>query len=253
MKIIDKIQDFYEYDIYMYGDPDNSIIWDRTTVTRYIDEFPQKDKIKKYINALIFKHNILNENAKSYKHNSIIFTQKLIGMYPYVYLCITMHELSCKVDELYKWQINLTENEFRDREYLNELINEYLVDRHADLPYYLTMKNIDKEFSNYSLYNNIQFKDYNDSFIKECPELFKLLDTPTFIIDNNYNNYITTDAIIMTSGLLKHYNREDIDKNIYTNIEQFIAQRNMEEIHEADNKIKIINAGFDLKTSFRNM
>lgn len=258
MKIIDKIQDFYEYDAYMYGEPDKSIIWDRNTHIynfRYDFSEMMQQKIESIVNKFIYKDESLN-GYPNYKNDAVLFTQSLVGIYPYVYLCMNFgtYALKCGThltNKLY----TITESEFKDRVFLTELITVTIDNKKAYLPGYLRMQNIDKEFSNYSFYGNVFYKEYNDSWIQECPELFKLLDTPTFEIRFTGNKIIeiTKDAIIINTLLLKQYSREDLDQNIYSNIEQFIVNKNIEEIKEPDNKTKIVNAGFDLKTSFRNM
>ena len=50
------------------------------------------------------------------------------------------------------------------------------------------------------------------------------------------------------------YIKEDLDNRpIYNDIENFLWSIKQEPISEPDNKTKIINHGFDLKTSFRKM
>ena len=43
------------------------------------------------------------------------------------------------------------------------------------------------------------------------------------------------------------------EQNVYIDIENFLWEMKKEPESTPDNKTKIINAGFDLKTSFRNM
>ena len=43
------------------------------------------------------------------------------------------------------------------------------------------------------------------------------------------------------------------EQNVYIDIENFLWEMKKEPESIPDNKTKIINAGFDLKTSFRNM
>ena len=43
------------------------------------------------------------------------------------------------------------------------------------------------------------------------------------------------------------------NRSVYTDIENFLWANKQEPISEPDNKTKIVNHGFDLKTSFRNM
>ena len=73
----------------------------------------------------------------------------------------------------------------------------------------------------------------------------------------NYNNkyYGIKNPIFndFEINVLK-YIKEDLDKRpIYNDIENFLWSVKQEPISEPDNKTKIINHGFDLKTSFRKM
>lgn len=263
MKVIDKIQDFYEFESYMYGEPDTSVIWKRNTKTHnFKNDYTrqQQKELNKLISKFIYSDGSLNSSYYNIKNNIVKFSQFLVGIYPYVYLCIDVSEYKHstylgRISLQPIWSYKLTESDFKNHDILKELVNESIIDKKANMARYLLMTNINKEFGNYCFYSDTHYKDYNDPFIKECPELFKLLDTPTFIIttDNGNISEIKTDAIIMNSGLFQHYTREDLDKNIYSNIEQFIIEKNTMEIKEPDNKTKIVNAGFDLKTSFRNM
>lgn len=256
MKILDSKQDFYEYDVYMYGEPDTSVIWDR--FTHYMDfnahHKSYKEKFDKLVDPLILKHYSLNGYRSIYNRNFVAFSQALVGIYPYVYLCVDIAEYN-RYSEA-QWIIPISESEFKDRDYIRELVNNNLIMQNAILPNYFNINKVEKEFNSPSL-RNITHKQYNDSWIKECPELFKHLNTPTFMININSNcnraDDVIVDAFIIDTGLLKHYTREQLDQNIYSNIEQFIIEKNTMEIKEPDNKTKIINAGFDLKTSFRNI
>ena len=53
--------------------------------------------------------------------------------------------------------------------------------------------------------------------------------------------------------MLKIWGDEVMGLGTYTNIENFLWASKQEPISEPDNKTKIINHGFDLKTSFRNV
>ena len=53
--------------------------------------------------------------------------------------------------------------------------------------------------------------------------------------------------------ILKFWIDNLMNINTYNNIENFLWSIKQEPTSEPDNKTKIINHGFDLKTSFRNM
>ena len=57
----------------------------------------------------------------------------------------------------------------------------------------------------------------------------------------------------LTINVLKHVQDDLIKRPIYNEIENFLWSVKEEPISEPDNKTKIINHGFDLKTSFRKM
>ena len=52
MKIISKFTDFYEYDCYRYGTPDESLRWIRKTKTQKYDEQTNIKSIKDVIDKL---------------------------------------------------------------------------------------------------------------------------------------------------------------------------------------------------------
>ena len=54
-------------------------------------------------------------------------------------------------------------------------------------------------------------------------------------------------------NILKIWMEELMSVNTYNNIENFLWSIKQEPISEPDNKTKIVNHGFDLKTSFRKM
>lgn len=118
---------------------------------------------------------------------------------------------------------------------------------------------------------------------KECKEVFTKIGAPVFIMyDNDLFNqsekkpyqeiinkfcyskanqkngqkiqYISNVVFSQIKPNVLKYWWDDVNElQTYINIENFIAMSKLEPIANPDNKTKIINHGFDLKTSFRNM
>jgi hypothetical protein len=115
----------------------------------------------------------------------------------------------------------------------------------------------------------------------ECQEIFHTCGTPTFILfvdgwSKNWNNGDNLQSIISHTfelsanycGMILNpvfneckrvniiYSILDdltVNRSVYNDIENFLWANKQEPISEPDNKTKIINHGFDLKTSFRKM
>ena len=103
----------------------------------------------------------------------------------------------------------------------------------------------------------------------EKPEFFKLLGCPVFLGPIMYANYDSDTyyaAVFYGNPNLCELNKKFvglfncikeldpyIDDTIYDRIENYLYSSKVEPIAEPDNKTRIVNAGFDLKTSFRNV
>ena len=111
----------------------------------------------------------------------------------------------------------------------------------------------------------------------ECPEIFMKIGAPVFVFDDarvlgpvygsyeyryklekigtaNRPSYMTNVCFSKLEGnILKCWFDELNDLNTYINIENFLWASKQEPEHIPDNNTKIINHGFDLKTSFRKM
>ena len=107
----------------------------------------------------------------------------------------------------------------------------------------------------------------------ECPDIFMKIGAPVFV---NYDSDLLGTAYDvynleergegrravyaanicfnkLTDNVLKYWFDELNDLNTYINIENFLWATKQEPEHIPDNNTKIINHGFDLKTSFRKM
>ena len=102
------------------------------------------------------------------------------------------------------------------------------------------------------------------SYCKENPDVFRELNVPTFMYvckNDDIARYVKDYGLTLNPIFVKQNfdvlgaNRTRIinEQNVYIDIENFLWEMKKEPESIPDNKTKIINAGFDLKTSFRNM
>jgi hypothetical protein len=134
--------------------------------------------------------------------------------------------------------------------------------------------------------NGKEFKNTGTHYMRnpkfECKEIFHTCDVPTFILfvggwTKNWNHKDSTIQNILSHTFDLHqihcgmilnpvfneckrvniiYSILDdltVNRSVYNDIENFLWANKQEPIFEPDNKTKIINHGFDLKTSFRKM
>lgn len=259
MKITSKFTDFYEYDCYRYGEPDQSIEWYRALIEENINK---NDEIFRYIK----KRYLLSSNALANKkigksengYPCVTITENIIGIYPYVYY--------------------LPRIVFKERW---EAITDLSI---ADSLKCLTIKNAWKEiFKNKNININkivnlnqivnagkdiLNFVDNSGikitgSIIIEDKEIFDYFKEPIFhiCVDQSSSDYIYYDHInawvnpclCADTPLLEYYPNILNDRDIYTDIENFLWSQKQEPMVIPDNKTKILSHGFDLKTSFRKM
>lgn len=127
------------------------------------------------------------------------------------------------------------------------------------------------------------FRPWNDQKMtaylwkEDCPEIFMKIGAPIFIkydkslLGTTYGSaeYLNSFEKVgsgrhyeymanicfnkLDNNILKAWFDEVNNLNTYINIENFLWASKKEPESEPDNKTKIINHGFDLKTSFRNM
>lgn len=131
-----------------------------------------------------------------------------------------------------------------------------------------------KEPQKYTVSSDIDISRY--LWKVECPEIFMNIGAPVFIRDDDYltglvyggyeakksmekkgkDGYAYIANICFNKlehNVLKCWYDELNDLNTYINIENFLWSVKQEPEHVPDNDTKIINHGFDLKTSFRKM
>jgi len=170
-----------------------------------------------------------------------------------------------------------------DKKEVNEIFNEFAVNcvkafnkKNKDtFPFNSYEENIE-----YKL--NINAKNIYEDITKrckklECPDVFNLLQAPVFIEEDdfldfyhagyslerdeaykkrksNYDQYVINPSLTaLNPQIIKYWYDDLVNINTYNDIENFLWSIKQEPVSEPTNKQKILNHGFDLKTSFRKM
>lgn len=279
MKIIDNRKDFYDFTCGMY-DTDDSIVYVRKTQCfrhNITDE-------KKTIDA--FKKALKNKIPPT-THKTILNTEPyqffiehlVVGIYPNVYIIPFIVTIEYNKNMYAKWSHNKT----------LPLPIEFYNDDEKILEYYFS-KYPDEKNRKYKMhtYGSMRKTIWNENyfvneFVFENKDVFeKIIKAPTFIFvnDNDNNdsslreiinrdksnptwtkerhNYYTTlivnPVFVEYPSFILNPIRHILDNTpIYNDIENFLWAIKQEPIAEPNNEIKIVNHGFDLKTSFRKM
>lgn len=265
MKIISKYKDFYDYLAQDYN----------ADITYVRKPFFITDNLSNF-----FK-NRSSFNRYSYIPNSDIFIDSILfGIYPYVYeapLVRIKYKTSTDMNEFYYYFFSpkdiekiITKEDLID--FCKDKVTKYI--RSLSYPF-----NNNKPLSKYTYITwtkNISKDILSKRILKfENKEVFKYIGAPVFCrwsyVDNvpyndlkDYkgkeehkigNRYWIANCSFEKLGMdiLKFWIDDLMNINTYNNIENFLWSIKTEPISVPDNKTKIINHGFDLKTSFRNM
>lgn len=278
MKIIDSRKDFYDFTCGMYDTDDRIVYVRKTQCFKYniIDE-------NKTINA--FKKSLKNK-IPSTNHIHVLNTEPyhlfiehlIVGIYPNIYIIPFIVTIEYNKNMYAKWSHNKTLPLPIDFYNDDEKILEYYFSKYPD------EKNRKYKMHTYgSMRKTIWNANYFvNEFVFENKDVFeKIIKAPTFIFINDNNNYsplrqiINVDlsnptftkerhdyatTLIVNPIFVNYPNfilkpiRHILDNTpIYNNIENFLWAIKQEPISEPNNETKIINHGFDLKTSFRKM
>jgi hypothetical protein len=282
MKIIDNRKDFYDFSAGMY-DTDDSIVYVRKTVDYQKKNTDDnvliervKDRLKNRVPEYIHKHGI------KYASDQIYIEHLILGIYPNVYIVpfIVITEYDETRYERYRvtHTIPMPFDIYED----DNAIVSYIKNAYPELER-KTFKLNTPSSSRKTIFASKKNFVTNKEFIFEDIELFtNIINAPTFIYmtdfggsqwdssavrnlivykrnntHTNHNYY--TDLIVnpvftdYDSKILKPI-RDILDNTpVYNDIENFLWMTKQEPISEPDNKTKIINHGFDVKTSFRKM
>lgn len=253
MKVISKFTDFYEYDAYRYGEPYPTPVWIRYDNHEFCDKNLIQDIKNKYFTRGYYTAN-RNKNL-----SAIVFHQSLVGVYPYIYYIptISIYDIFCYWDR--KLQYEIYGQDVIDCIENKGWLNELLKDKNIDYKRYILDYNVEKiikhnKKQNFFIGHRNIFE--TNKFVIEDSELFNKIGDPIFYLKDNYfePNELNfhTNICLLETPLLRSY-PNIIQRDIYTDIENFLISREQEPESNPSNNTKIINAGFDLKTSFRNM
>lgn len=265
MKIISKYKDFYDF---IAQDHDADITYVRKPFLVY------KDYTSLYSGKIPGSHtpswgrywSYFSEEPDTAKVSNFVF-----GIYPYVYsqpvLYITLQTNTlCKESFYYplsKSEVGecLSKKKEEAVKYLEKIANIQAFEYARNNEHIKIPKNIK---------TRLPF-DFNEFYWKvECPDIFMKIGAPVFIRDNgthvNFDLYgIEFDRskikyylanfwfTKLSPNLIKCWLEELMDLNTYINIENYLWAAKKEPESVPDNNTKIINHGFDLKTSFRKM
>ena len=265
MKIVSNFKDFYDF---IYGhdtDQTNVYVRKQEYLTFTPDEYLQSG-----IGSYVRKHCLgiyTYDSANNYMMGSV-----LLGIYPNVYVLnvavpslfdISVHgpSITCDPDQrAYVIPTNL----LPDKSKISEIFGINL----ASSPYHYTNDGRVRISHIYSMHHS--GGDMVNS-VFEDQEIFKKIGAPIFVgpISEggyDYDRNCTISATFIKNPNLGELNKaivgmlnmvRELDPNfdvtVYDRIENYLYSSKVEPVSEPDNKTKILNAGFDLKTSFRKM
>jgi hypothetical protein len=266
MKIISKFKDFYDY---MAVDHDADLVYVRD-FRRFTDIHVCSDfnhVIDKAFGAekkhISFLRNYLAYGASFAECNLLTVTY---GIYPYIYAVPMVYLYDEKMGfVLTRGMIDEIIGSDDERKALTSII-------------YRETRVSPKSGKVFDVANRYKIKDYLSNFPSkaECPELFFRLGAPVFLRktgksetgvgvltsgtlyqDRSFNEttYFLTNIVFkkLNVYIIRPFSDELYDINTYNRIENFLWASKTEPVSEPDNKTKILNHGFDLKTSFRKM
>lgn len=272
MRIISKkgSKDFYDYMSYLY-DTSDDIVYVRETkyLHRNIKDEVETVKaccesIKEFVNNTDVGMSINMNDENRYK----CFVKSVyVGIYPYVYMV--------PVIMIYK-NMNWTPLLF------DVLPYECYGDVELTSGFVSEKSGINLGCLSYSSYPFRKRNLTSGGFKTENREVFRICGSPVFIlmpdtlsrysdrlnsmVNSSIHSYIANGepfasmvvnpvfTDIEKVNLIKEI-MKDLTENrsVYNDIENFLWSMRMEPVSEPDNKTKIVNHGFDLKTSFRKM
>ena len=268
MRIISKkgSKDFYDYMSYMY-DTSDDITYVRETkyLHRNIKDEAEKvrscyDSIKEFVNNTDVGMSINQHDKCKYK----CFVKSVyVGIYPYVYMVpvIMVYDNMNWIPLLFDV---LPYECYGDVELTSGFVKE--------------KSGINLDGLTYSSYPFRKRNWASGRFKTENREVFRICGSPVFILmpetlsrygdrlSSSIHTYIANGepfasmvvnpvfTDIEKINLIKEI-MKDLTENrsVYNDIENFLWSERMEPVSEPDNNTKIVNHGFDLKTSFRKM
>lgn len=283
-----KFRDFYEYDCYKYGKPSELPEWNRNTyLVEDRDKEDDRSIIVHYGSDLdnIIRSSFLYDITPKYnwrgkyqynKANltSIVIEEQIVGIYPYLYYIPQVGIREKTGDSIFVCGQRVDETVFKpfnvddaiallkEPEYYKEILVYYGLDYQQCL----YPEQIIKAGQNIqSKWRKREYRNINDPFVVECREIFHKFGEPIirFFPKNveryphhsreTYKFFADLNINLLSTPLLKWYSEIQTERDIYTEIENWVINQQREPEHIPDNKTKIVSHGFDLKTSFRKM
>jgi len=287
MKIVSKFKDFYDY---LAQDYDADIIYVREA--KYRENVQNLSSLYKSENTWFRRDNtkiIDFSYAWPFKLGDLILSNFVYGVYPYVY-SVPILVIACLGYEHSK-ECRSTIIEYLSRSFVDSLcgvdkkeeariFNKFAVDcvknynkiNKDTFPFSPREENIEYKLSNI-LRNELAYNLITTQCKKlECSEIFDKLNSPIFIEEDTfidlyhagyklekdnkvrYNQYVVDISLTaINPQIIKYWYNDLVNINTYNDIENFLWSQKQEPISEPTNKQKIVNHGFDLKTSFRKM
>lgn len=289
MKIINiKFQDFYEFDCYKYGEPSSLPEWHRNTYL--VDDHDKNDDrsiIVHYDSDLdkIIQRSFLYDITPKYnwrgkyQYNKANLTpidieEQIIGSFPYLYYIPQVGIREKTSEKIFVSGYQVDETEFKpfntddsialltEPEYYKEILIYYGIDYQQCI----YPEQIVKAGQNLQpKWRKREYRNINDPFVIENMEIFDKFKEPIIryfpknieryahFTRESYKFFADLNINLSKTPLLKYYPDIQKDRDIYTEIENWVIANQQEPEHIPDNKTKIVSHGFDLKTSFRNM
>lgn len=268
MKIISKFKDFYDY---MAVDHDADLVY-----VRDFGRFTDYGKACDFI-TMIDKVFDVEKTHISYLRNYIVYGASfaecnlltvVYGIYPYIYAVPMI------------WLYNENTGFVLTKDMIGQIVNSD--DEYKALTSIICSetKATPKNGKKFDVANRYKIKGYLSNLPSkaECPELFFNLGAPVFLkylgrgemaitslvrgtpYENRFDStkettYFLTNIVFkkLNIDIIRPFADELYDINTYNRIENFLWASKAEPVSEPDNKTKILNHGFDLKTSFRKM
>ena len=251
MKIVSKYKDFYDFN-FLYGKPDETLIYDRKCI---VDD----TEVPKRTLPYLFSRNYIYYGDHMPSHDKLRFyvSHSVIGIYPYMFDCPYVGVLS---------EDGKTTTKIVPADFQNAIDGESWLKFLQD--------NVDSSLRKGQLYPNERafqrqkinwgktrveetkyFEYYKSPVLILSPNIAMLSHAEFDNIDKTNSPKVIKDFCIrsLSGNPLKFHWDFINDMDVYSNIENFLFKQKQEPISEPSNETKIVNAGFDLKTSFRKM
>ena len=291
MKIISKFKDFYDYLVQDF-DADIIYVREAKYQGK-IDDIAYKYYKSYGDWIIRDETKIVQFNHAYPAHlGDLYLTLFIYGVYPFVYSvpALLIYGRKDYTFESYQPVIEFLTRSFieslngLDKKKANEVFNEFAV----NCVKAFNKKNKDtfpfnpyEEGVEYKLDTRVE-NIYEDIITKrckklECPDVFNSLKAPVFIEEDdlldlyhagyslerdeiykkrrsNYDQYVINPSLTtINPQIIKYWYDDLVNINTYNDIENFLWSIKQEPVSEPTNKQKIINHGFDIKTSFRKM